>query len=97
MLIDNAFYACIPSEGGQARKAQEEPAMNQFIKKMVQNVTEESVDQRIKMLRRLNWLNEEVSSSFSMFSLSKKKKFRFMSPISLLALARSLLQSASTG
>ncbi|VDK54401.1 unnamed protein product [Cylicostephanus goldi] len=62
MLIDNAFFACIPpTDSAAARRAQAEPPLMIFIRHLVVDIDEHNVNTNIKCIRRLAWDDETVS------------------------------------
>ncbi|EYC43670.1 hypothetical protein Y032_0484g2306 [Ancylostoma ceylanicum] len=62
MLIDNAFFACIPpADSAAARRAQAEPPLMIFIRHLVVDIDEHNVNTNIKCIRRLAWDDETVS------------------------------------
>ncbi|KJH48437.1 MIF4G domain protein [Dictyocaulus viviparus] len=62
MLIDNAFFACIPpSDTASARRAQAEPPLMIFIRHLIVDINERNVNTNIKCIRRLAWDDEMVS------------------------------------
>ncbi|VDM51834.1 unnamed protein product [Angiostrongylus costaricensis] len=62
MLIDNAFFACIPpADTASARRAQAEPPLMIFIRHLIVDINERNVNTNIKCIRRLAWNDEMVS------------------------------------
>uniref|UniRef100_A0A1I7XIZ6 Uncharacterized protein n=1 Tax=Heterorhabditis bacteriophora TaxID=37862 RepID=A0A1I7XIZ6_HETBA len=62
MLIDNAFFACVPPEDGKsARRASVDPPMKVFIRHLVLDVNEKNIDLHLRCLRRLDWTNETIA------------------------------------
>ncbi|KAK6751164.1 hypothetical protein RB195_002875 [Necator americanus] len=62
MLIDNAFFACIPpADSAAARRAQAEPPLMIFIRHLVVDIDEHNVNANIKCIRRLAWDDVTVS------------------------------------
>ncbi|ETN75648.1 MIF4G domain protein [Necator americanus] len=65
MLIDNAFFACIPpADSAAARRAQAEPPLMIFIRHLVVDIDEHNVNANIKCIRRLAWDDVTVSGKF---------------------------------
>ncbi|PIO62841.1 MIF4G domain protein [Teladorsagia circumcincta] len=62
MLIDNAFFACIPpADSAAARRAQAEPPLMIFIRHLIVDINEHNVNTNIKCIRRLAWDDETVA------------------------------------
>uniref|UniRef100_A0A0N4WHD7 MIF4G domain-containing protein n=1 Tax=Haemonchus placei TaxID=6290 RepID=A0A0N4WHD7_HAEPC len=61
MLIDNAFFACIPpADSAAARRAQAEPPLMIFIRHLIVDINEHNVNTNIKCIRRLAWDDETI-------------------------------------
>uniref|UniRef100_A0A7I4YR71 MIF4G domain-containing protein n=2 Tax=Haemonchus contortus TaxID=6289 RepID=A0A7I4YR71_HAECO len=62
MLIDNAFFACIPpADSAAARRAQAEPPLMIFIRHLIVDINEHNVNTNIKCIRRLAWDDETIA------------------------------------
>uniref|UniRef100_A0A8L8JV59 MIF4G domain-containing protein n=1 Tax=Heligmosomoides polygyrus TaxID=6339 RepID=A0A8L8JV59_HELPZ len=62
MLIDNAFFACIPpADSAAARRAQAEPPLMIFIRHLIVDINEHNVNTNIKCIRRLAWDDDTVA------------------------------------
>ncbi|CAD6191240.1 unnamed protein product [Caenorhabditis auriculariae] len=63
MLIDNAYFCCVPPEDGatKSRLQPEEPLMKRFIRHLVVDITEPTVDSHLRGFRRIDWADKEIS------------------------------------
>ncbi|WKY08242.1 hypothetical protein Q1695_007613 [Nippostrongylus brasiliensis] len=62
MLVDNAFFACIPpTDSAAVRRAQAEPPLMIFIRHLIVDIDEHNVNTNIKCIRRLAWNDDTVA------------------------------------
>ncbi|VDL64154.1 unnamed protein product [Nippostrongylus brasiliensis] len=62
MLVDNAFFACIPpADSAAVRRAQAEPPLMIFIRHLIVDIDEHNVNTNIKCIRRLAWNDDTVA------------------------------------
>lgn len=60
MLIDNAYFTCIPPEQVDAPKIMR-PPMEDFIRNTITTLTRFRVEQAIRYMRKLDWSSPEIS------------------------------------
>uniref|UniRef100_A0A8R1HIY9 MIF4G domain-containing protein n=1 Tax=Caenorhabditis japonica TaxID=281687 RepID=A0A8R1HIY9_CAEJA len=66
MLIDNAYFTCLPPEDSKEERLrlkldEEDTPMKRFIRHIVLDINEKTVDVFLKCLRRLDWSDPEIS------------------------------------
>ncbi|VDL83871.1 unnamed protein product [Nippostrongylus brasiliensis] len=79
MLVDNAFFACIPpTDSAAVRRAQAEPPLMIFIRHLIVDIDEHNVNTNIKCIRRLAWNDDTVAGELELFGISFS--FSFFDP-----------------
>lgn len=66
MLIDNAYFTCLPPEDSKEERLrlkldEEDTPMKRFIRHIILDINESTVDVFLKCLRRLEWYDPEVA------------------------------------
>lgn len=77
MLIDNAYFTCLPPEDSREERLrlkidEEDTPMKKFIRHIILDINEKTVDVFLKCLRRLEWSDPEISGEEKWVD---KKKF----------------------
>lgn len=61
-MVENAFYAVVPREGGQAVR-KERPPMHDFVRFILyQELSKQNVSMVVKLLHKIDWNDPEISA-----------------------------------
>ncbi|PAV82521.1 hypothetical protein WR25_19778 [Diploscapter pachys] len=69
VLIETAYFACIPPEDGRRYKAKELPPMQLYIRNLILSINSKSVNETIQCLRKIDWVDPKVRG-WAMYYLS---------------------------
>uniref|UniRef100_A0A1I7SYP2 MIF4G domain-containing protein n=1 Tax=Caenorhabditis tropicalis TaxID=1561998 RepID=A0A1I7SYP2_9PELO len=66
MLIDNAYFTCLPPEDSKEERLrlkldEEDTPMKRFIRHIILDINEDSIEVFLKCFRRLDWSDPEIS------------------------------------
>uniref|UniRef100_A0A0N5AUM2 MIF4G domain-containing protein n=1 Tax=Syphacia muris TaxID=451379 RepID=A0A0N5AUM2_9BILA len=63
MLIDNAYYTCVPPEKKE-QPVFRRPPIHDFIRFLIVNISRSRVDTTVRCLRKIDWEDENISDKF---------------------------------